>query len=245
MTLRTHALPGILAVFLLTACGPTTFTKTRIDWQPVADSPSLVKNENVTVEAIRDVETSPDLYVDLQRCAVKDTLEFDKKGLPVMEKVSVVSPGQVWRRIAITNRDEHVLRVNGLVIRLFTPDGHEWLPLERDAIVSALRKNRPCPSSQNAAGALANFRFLQKGVDMIVPGSTSLAWLVFQPPATETQPGVWKLGIYEMPVKVGDTGKIAKTGRFEFRYKAVKYVDTYRQENFLAIPKLIETVEAP
>ena len=245
MHIHTRALSGFLAAALLAACGPTTFTKTRVDWQPVADSPLSQKNENVTVDATTPAETSPDLYADLQKCANKDTLEFDKKGRPVLEKVTMVSPGQMWRRIAIANRDDHVLRVSSVVVRLFTPDGREWLPLDRDRILSTFRANRTCPSSDGAANAFAGVRLLQNGLDVVVPGSTAVAWLAFQPPALESQPGVWKLGIYEMPVKVGDTGKIAKTGRFEFRYNVVKYLDTYRQENFLAMPQLIQTVPVP
>jgi hypothetical protein len=229
---------------LLAACGPTTFTKIRTDWQPVEGSPLRQDNENVTVDVTTPAETSPELFGTLQKCVVRDTLEYAKGGKPVTEPVPVTTPGQMWRRVAITSRDEHILRMNGVVARLFTPDGREWEPLTRDKILAAFRANRPCPSSDTAANAFSGVKLLQKGVE-ILPGGASASWLAFTPPSAEDQPGVWKLGLYEVPVKTNDVGKTTKTARFEFRYNVVKYVDTYRQKNWLATPELIESTEVP
>jgi hypothetical protein len=235
-----------LLAALLAACGPTTFTKVRVDWQPVEGSSPRQDNENVTVDVTTPApaETSPELMGTLQKCAVRDTLEYSKSGKPVTETLPVTTSGQLWRRVAITSRDEHILRLNGVVARLFTPDGREWEPLSRDKILAAFRANRPCPSSDTAANAFSGVRLLQKGVE-ILPGATGASWLAFTPPSAEDQPGVWKLGLYEVPVKTNDVGKVAKTARFEFRYQVIKYVDTYRQKNWLATPELIESTEVP
>ena len=105
------------------------------------------------------------------------------------------------------------------------------------------------PSSDGSPATLKlngrAIRLLPSGVDMVLPGATTVAWLAFLPPAPDTQPGIWKLGLYEMPVKTNDVGRASKTARFEFRYKAVEYIDTYQQDNFFAIPKLIGTAEVP
>jgi hypothetical protein len=198
----------------------------------------------VDVTTPAPVEASPELLGTLQKCAVRDTLAFNKGGKPVMETVPITTSGQLWRRVAITSRDEHILRMNGVVVRLFTPDGREWEPLSREKILAAFRANRACPSSDTAANAFAGVRLLQKGVE-ILPGATSASWLAFTPPSAEDQPGVWKLGLYEVPVKTNDVGKTSKTTRFEFRYNVVKYVDTYLQKNWLATPELIESTEVP
>lgn len=230
----------LTATAWLMACGPTTSTKIRIAWQPVDDGGLYQKIDDVAVDFTTPPELPSDFYADAQQCGNGDSLVYTSKGLPVLEKTSLVQPEQMWRRVTITNQTNNVLRLNNVVIRMFTPDGREWEPLTKDEVLAAFKKARTCPSSETAAAGFRNLRMVQRSTE-IVPGAASIAWLAFLPPAPEKNPGTWKLGLYDVPVKLNEAGRTTKSARFEFRFTAVKYIDTYRQENLLATPKLIRT----
>lgn len=230
----------IAAAALLAACGPTTFTKVRTDWQSVDPNGLRLQVDDVVLDITTPAELPYDFYTDAQKCENGDSLIYGAKGQPVMEKVYLVQPYQMWRKVAITNNTPNVLRLGSVAIRLFTPDGHEWEPLTKDEVLADFQKGRACPSTREAANGFRSLRMLQRGTE-IIPGSTATTWLAFNPPSADKAPGVWKLGFYDVPVKMNEAGAVSRSGRFEFRFTAVKYIDTYRQENLLATPKLIST----
>lgn len=234
---------GVCAASLLLACGPSTFTKVRTDWQPVDANGLRIQIDDVALDVTTPPELPYEFYTDAQKCAESgkgDSLIYTTKGQPVMEKVFLAQPYQMWRKVVLTNNTPNVLRLNNVVIRLFTPDGNEWEPLTQDAVLIEFKKGRLCPSTESALNGFRNLRMLQRTTE-IIPGATGTAWLAFNPPSADKAPGVWRLGFYDVPVKMNEAGAVAKSARFEFRFTAVKYIDTYRQENLLATPKLIST----
>lgn len=238
---RLTRLSAIACALLVSACGPTSFTKVRATLAPVAGSSLRVTVDNVTMDATTPEPDPADLKGILQKCTSPDSLEYTSKGVPLLEEVSVAVNGQMWRRVSVTNRNANILRLNTMAVRLFTPDGREWPPLTRDQILKAFRAARPCPSSDTALSAFRDLRLLEKTAE-IMPGATVTGWLAFQPPAPEKLPGEWKLGLYDVPVRLNETGRTTKAGYFEFRYNAVTYRDTYRKKHLLATPKLIESI---
>jgi hypothetical protein len=229
---------AILAV--LTGCGPTTFTKIRTDWQPVDAGGLRQQIDDVVVDITTPTELPSEFYTDAQKCAEGDSLVYTSKGQPVLEKVLLAQPYQMWRKVVFTNQTANVLRLNNVAIRLFTPDGRDWEPLTKDAVLLDFKKSRVCPSTEAALNAFRGFRMVDQ-TTYVIPGATSTAWLAFNPPSVDQAPGIWKLGLYDVPVKMTEAGTVARSARFEFRFVAVKYIDTYRQENLLATPKLIST----
>lgn len=230
----------VTATLLITGCGPTTFSKVRTDWQPAEPGGLRQQIDEVTVDVTIPIELPSEFYADAQKCGTGDSLVYNSKGEPVVEKVLLAQPYQLWRKVAITNQSTKVLRLNSMVARLFTPDGREWEPLAREEVLAAFKMGRTCPTSEAALAGFRGVRLLQRSNE-IITGSTSTTWVAFQPPSPDKAPGVWKLGLYDMPVKLNDVGTVAKIAPFEFRFVSIKYVDTYRQENLLATPKLIST----
>jgi hypothetical protein len=231
---------ALSAALILTACGPTTFTKIRTDWQPVDAGGSRQQVDDVVVDITTPTELPSEFYADAQKCEDGDSLIYTSKGQPVLEKVLLAQPYQMWRKVAITNQTANVLRLNNAAIRLFTPDGREWEPLTKDAVLLDFKKSRICPSTETALNTFRGLRMVEP-TTQIIPGATSTAWLAFNPPSADQAPGIWKLGFYDVPVKMTEAGTVARSARFEFRFTAIKYIDTYRQVNLLATPKLIST----
>ena len=229
---------GIVISLLASACGPTSFTRTRMVWKPYDARESKQEKDGVIAELQLTEKAPASFFATVQACDQYGRLIVDLNRNPQLEQVSIRRAGQMWQLLALTNQTEHVIRLNQVAIRAFDPGGNQIEPLTMNDLYARLLRDRPCHSSSQAINQFRAIKIFDRNME-IVPGTTSTFWIVFVPPSTD-MPGVWKFAIYEVPVTVNEAGHPTRTTRFEMRVVATQFVDTYRQEPFDA-PKLIET----
>jgi hypothetical protein len=229
-------------VMLSVGCGPSITTRVRYDSKPFSDAEYRQQKDGVTVENRALKELPPTFYAKAQACTPQGIPAVDGAGQPVMQRVSISQPGQIWYQVAITNGTGHVIRLNSVVIRQFDPAGNQAEPIGKEDLLSTFMANRPCPSTQQAAAQFRMIKMLDRNTE-ILPDSTVTGWLAFQP-STWPIPGVWKLAVYEVPVATSDAGAVTKTTRFELREVVKKYVDTFQQDSPFAERRLLKTTES-
>lgn len=232
---------AIAAGLLLLGCGPVTSTQTRIEMKHFDEKESRQEKDGLIVEDKQLKEFPDSFYVQLQACNDNGSLQI-QGGEPVVEKVGLMSPGQMWYNLAISNNTEHVLRFNAAVVRLFDPAGNETEPMTKDDIFSALQARRPCSTTAQAQSKVNLMKLFDRSHAELLPGSTLTTWLAFRPPSV-TVPGIWKLAFYEVPVAVDESGKVTKRTRFELRSVAKKFIDTYQADSPFSPVKLVKSEE--
>lgn len=248
MAIRRCVSVVIAGLFFLPACGSTTYSQTRTVWKPYSVTDNKQQKDGVIVELGQPVIADPRqinrfpeaFFVIVQGCDSRGRLLYDGAN-PVMVRVSVARPGQLWQLMSLTNNTDHVLRLNQVAIRLFDPSGNQIEPLSKEGVSVRLINERDCPSSQQAVSRLQALKIFDRNIE-IVPGTTATFWVPFSPPSVELS-GVWKYSIFDVPVQVDQTGNPIRTTRFEIRTVATKVVDTYRREHPWASPVLIGSKE--
>ncbi len=226
---------------LVSACGPVTYTATRIAYKPYAPGETRQEKDGLVAELSLPKAFPPTFFATVQACNAVGRLLIDPYGNPVLERVPFFRSGQYWQELALTNQTDHVIRLNGVAIRIFDPSGNQLEPLSKNDLAARLLGERPCPSSQRALAQFRAIKVFDRNIE-IVPKTTSAFWVPFQAPSLG-MPGVWKVAIYDVPVQVDETGRPTKTTRFEMRLVVTRLVDTYRRENAFAAPQLIGTQE--
>lgn len=230
---------GLLAGMV--GCGPATFTTTKFVWEPFDARENRQQRDNVTVELKFVDELPPSFYATVARCDQLGRFVVDNNGRPYMERISLGTNDQVWQQIAVTNDTQNVIRLNGVVVRLFDPAGGQYTVMTKADLQAELLSKRPCPSTQQAAGVFAANPIFDRNIE-IVPGTTSTFWVSFKP-ATRTMPGVWKVALYDVPVSLDPAGRPLRTTRFETRIAVKQVNETYRRDSLLATPQLLERTE--
>ena len=89
-------LAGVLGLmFIISGCGPTTFTKTRFEFRPYNDTESKQSREGVTIEWERPETPPAEFFADVQKCDPKSgKLYVDGEGNPV--RARTIPPGGMW-----------------------------------------------------------------------------------------------------------------------------------------------------
>lgn len=226
----------------LTACGPATFTRTKYVWEPFEARESRQQRDNVTVELKFVDELPPSFFANVPRCDQLGRIVVDKNGRPYMERISLGTNDQVWQQVALTNDTQNVIRLNGVVVRLFDPAGSQYNVMTKADLQAELLSKRPCPSTQQAMGTFAGNPIFDRNIE-IVPGTTSTFWVAFRP-ATRMMQGVWKIALYDVPVSLDPAGRPLKTTRFDTRIAVKQVNETYRQDSPMAKPELLERRES-
>lgn len=218
----------IVSALGLIGCGVSTLTQVRMDWKPYDKNEFKQEKEGLIVE-LKDTKKLPEsFFADVQAYNEYGQALVNSEGRPTLEKVCLSFSGQWWDQVAITNQTDHVIRLNSIVIRLFDPAGNQDEPLSKDDLISYFLSNRPYPSSYQAVERFKLIKLIDRNLE-ILPNSTITGWLAFKPASMEI-PGIWKLAIYEVPVKFNEAGQVTKTTRFEIRIKGKKFIDTYEEE---------------
>lgn len=242
-TLSSAAHLAMLACLLaLVACGPATFTRKSYVWEPYDARENRQQRDNVTVELKFVDELPPSFFATVARCDQYGRIVVDKNGNPMAERISLGTNDQVWQQVAITNETQNVLRLNGVVVRLFDPAGSQYNVMTLSDLRAELLSKRPCPSTQQAMGVFAANPIFDRNIE-IVPGTTSTFWVAFRP-ASRMMTGVWKIALYDVPVSLDPAGRPLRTTRFETRIAVKEVNETYRRESLMAKPQLLERRES-
>lgn len=237
-----HRLFVILALALgIQACGPVTYQQKTVVWEPYEEAETRQRKENVTVDVSFVEELPPSFSTQVPACNEYGMIESDAYGNPKMESVSLGTNDQVWQKVAVTNGTGNVIRLNGVVIRLFDPAANQYPALTSDDLQVELLSKRPCSTTQQALNLFRVNPIFNRNIE-IVPGTSSTFWVAFKP-ATRMMPGVWKFALYDVPVAVDPAGRPTRTTQFETRLAVKEVVDTYYRENAIAPAVLIERTE--
>jgi hypothetical protein len=226
---------------IISGCGPATFTRVRMEYEPYSAADARQEKEGVIVELKHAKQYPPSFTATVQACDRYGRPVADSAGRPVMEQVSLARRGQYWEQMALTNHTDHVIRLNGVVIRLFDPGANQTEALSWDDLAAKMYGERPCASSQQAMQIFRANKIFDRNIE-IVPGTTSTFWVAFNPPSM-TMTGVWKFAIYEVPVKLDSAGRPVKTTHFDMRVVARQFEDTYSQSGGLERAKIVSSRE--
>ena len=232
----------LAAVTLLAACGPAIFTRTRTDYSPMSAGEFRQERDGVIVELKPGTQLPPNFFANVPRCDRLGRVMVDRRGEPYMDQVSLARPSQIWQEMAITNHTDHVVRMNGVVIRLFDPSGGQYEALTRDDMAALLYNERPCFSTQQAGAVFHSVKIFDRNIE-VVPGTTSTFWVPFLP-AAKNMTGVWKFSVYEVPSKVDSTGRPTKTTQFHMRLVAKEITETLQRDSLGEQPRVISTTES-
>jgi hypothetical protein len=231
----------VTAASLLAACGPATFTRKSYLWAPYDARENRQQRDNVTVELKFVDELPPSFFATVARCDQLGRIAVDKNGNTMAERITLGTNDQVWQQVAITNGTQNVLRLNGVVVRMFDPAGTQYNVMTLSDLRAELLSKRPCPSTQQAMGIFAVNPIFDRNIE-VVPGTTSTFWVAFRP-ATRNMTGIWKIALYDVPVSLDPAGRPLRTTQFETRISVKEVSETYRRESLMAKPELLERRE--
>lgn len=245
MKYRTLRGSSVLLLFCVISCGPVMSKQDRWVWTPYDDKEWTQERDDIIVENRPIQQFPPEFLVTVQQCSGVQ-LVVDSNNKPVTEQVSLLAlkpppGGSRYFQITITNNTDHVVRLNRAVFRLFDPSGNQYEPLSVDEMQAMMSARRPCPSTQQILPHYKIVKFYNRNVE-IVPRSSFTGYVVFLPPAINVA-GTWKLGVFDIPSKTDESGKVIKTTNFEVRSVAKHYVDHYFQENAFAQKQLKNSEE--
>jgi len=231
-------------------CGPTLSTQVRTEPAFAPGNTGTLSQDGLTIEVPNLTQTPEVFRVEVALC--------DSDGNPVDHAISgaantmtiaALSAGAELYQLKITNQTDHVVRLQGAVIRLFDPAENQIEPQSKEEVVatasrpSNLAQQGACPSAAaKITDALTTVRFIGPNTELL-PGTTTTGYLSFLPRNTGL-PGTWKLSLYEIPVKVDAAGTTVAKTRFDFVYLRKKFQDTYSQE-LMGERKLVNTKEVP
>jgi hypothetical protein len=242
MMSRNMTLAVLASAMVVAACGPATFSRTRTDYAPYSAGELRQEKDGVIVELKPGTQLPPSFLATVPKCDQYGRVIVDRSGRPIMEQLSVARPNQIWHEVAITNHTDHVIRLNGVVPRLFDPGGTQYEALSRDDVNAQLYRERPCSSTEQAGFVLRSIKVFDRNIE-IVPGTTSTFWIPFLP-ASKDMTGVWKFSVYELPVRLDSAGKPIRTTQFHMRLVAKSVTETLRRDSPLGPAQIISTSES-
>jgi len=244
--IRRVPLVPILACASLIAvgCGPTLSTSLRTETAFAPGNTGTLSQDGLTIE-VPNLTQMPEVFrVETAAC--------DSNGNPIADRMTTItalSASAELYQMKITNKTDHVVRLQGAVIRLFDPAENPIEPQSKEEVVatatrpSSLAKQGACSTAAaKITDALTTVRFIGPNTELL-PGTTTTGYLSFLPANTQL-PGTWKLSLYEIPVKVDAAGAAVAKTRFDFVYLRKKIQETYSQE-LLGERKLVSSKEVP
>ena len=235
---------------LVVGCGPTLSTSVRTETAFAPGNTGTLSKDGLTIE-VPNLTQMPEVFrVEVGAC--------DANGNPIANAITggvdtttitaLPATGELYQ-IKLTNQTDHVVRLQGAVIRLFDPAENQIEPQSKEEVVatatrpSSLAKQGACPAAAaKITDTLTTVRFVGPNTELL-PGTTTTGYLSFLPTNTQL-PGTWKLSLYEIPVKVDAAGTAVAKTRFDFIYLRKKLQDTFSQE-LMGERKLVSTKEVP
>lgn len=233
----------IFFIFILSACGPKVFTRTKMEFEPYnAETTQKKTKSGITIKYHHPKSLDWSIFTHkLQKCDPETgKMYVDSYGEPVMEKESIL-PENAWvYELSITNNLDHVVRLNKTVFAVFDPADNRYNAQNKNKLCAMLKTGRPCPNTSQLCNQLSRIKLLTKNTELL-PKRTEDFYLIFTPNNTKI-PGVWKLSLYDIPVKLDDAGNPVETVSFNIRTEAERYRVKYRKE-FGAKPQVIQKEE--
>lgn len=222
------------------ACGPMTYTRERIEFEPYSASEAKQSRSGLTIERQNVTDIPAEFRALAPRCnRLNGQLMVDFQGRPQREQVSLVPSGTVIEKLQITNKTGHIVRLNSAVIAMFDPADNQYDALDRDQIAAMLVTEHPCANASGFVQSLKLVKLIDRNKD-VLPNRTETGYLVFNP-AQRNMSGIWKVSLYEVPTKTNAAGGVTETVQFDFRTEAKRYRDTFRKESPIAEPVRIKT----
>jgi hypothetical protein len=246
--------PVVLALactsLLAVGCGPTLSTSVRTETAFAPGNTGVLSQDGLTIE-VPNLKQMPEVFrVEVPVCDSNGNPVVNSgSGLASTTTITALPIGGDLFQVKLTNQTDHVVRLQGSVIRLFDPGENQIEPQSKEEVVatasrpSNLAKQSACPAAAaKITDALTTVRFIGANTELL-PGTTTTGYLMFLPPNVEL-PGTWKLSLYEITVKVDAVGAAVAKTRFDFGYVRKKFQDTYSTET-LGDRKLIDIKEVP
>ncbi|MDD5547310.1 MAG: hypothetical protein PHN74_00155 [Candidatus Pacebacteria bacterium] len=239
MKVRIFLLLAVM-VLILSACGTFKSELVRYQYVPYNQSELKQTKENVTLEKIDSKTTPEHFYFSAPKRDAYGRAQVDSNGRAIITRGCVRLKGQIWEQFIITNNTNRVLRLGKVSVRLIDPAGNQYYPLTRQDLITATMQVYGI--SLNEVNTPFNFVKVIDNLTEVLPNMSFTGWLVFYAPTSE-MPGVWKIGIYDMPVKTEESGEVKKVAFFEFNTVLKKFVDIYEQSGMFGKSTLVETKE--
>ncbi len=231
---------SISFIFILSACGPRVFTRTKMEHEPYKEKETSQTKSGITIENNGSIDWTIFTH-KLQKCDPETgKMIVNSYGDPVMEKRYILPEEVYVDKLSITNNLDHVVRLNKTVFSLFDPADNRYNAQNKDSLCAALKTERPCPNTSQLCNQLSRIKMLTKNTELL-PKRTEALYLIFTPQDTDI-PGIWELTLYDIPVEVDDAGRPIETVNFKFRTEAKRFRVKYRQE-FGAQPEVIKKEE--
>jgi len=240
----------ILAALPAVGCGPTLSTSVRTETALAPGNTGTLSKDGLTIE-VPNLKQMPEVFrVEVAACDVdgKPVVDALSGGVGTTTVTALPATGELYQ-IKLTNQTDHVVRLQGSVIRLFDPAENQIEPQSKEEVVatatrpSSLAQQGACPAAAaKVTDALTTVRFIGPNTELL-PGTTTTGYLSFLPANTQL-PGTWKLSLYEIPVKVDAAGTAVAKTRFDFVYLRKKIQETYSQE-LMGDRKLVSSKEVP
>jgi hypothetical protein len=239
-----------LAPMLAVGCGPTLSTQVRNETALAPGNTGVLDKDGLSVQVPNLAAVPEELQTEATACEPDGKIAIDPlTNSPKVVKIYAIAPGTELYQVKLTNNTDHVVRLQGAVIRLFDPAENPIEPLSKeDAVAMATRgsmlvEHGVCATAaRKIKDALSTVRFLGPNTELL-PGTTTTGYLLFVPNSLQL-PGTWKLSLYEIPVKVDAAGNVVAKTKFDFAYIRKKFEDTYSQDSWGA-RKLVSSKEVP
>lgn len=225
---------------VLTACGPSLRTAVRYQMEPLSANETRQAKDGVTVELTQLTEYPPELRVEAVMCTPAGTVYKNQAGevRPIYVNILNASLGEDVSRLAITNSTDHILRFNLAAARLTDPAANNYDLMSKEDAVALLQNAYACHTGP--VTKLRTIKMFERNIE-IMPGSTWKGYAVFAVPrAAMEQAGTWTYSFFDVPVAIDAAGAPTKKTRFDARFAAKKYVDTF-EVSMLGEQKLVSS----
>ena len=239
-------LATLIVVAVAVGCGPTLRTGRSFDMSLAGES-----RKNLEGVAIRAKVVDYDAATKDPRLSTKVPVTIKRLGAGegVVEIPFALAIPPIFE-VSITNNTGHVLRMQGVVIRLVDAAGTVYEPTDKARLegglpeaIQAVKKELAKQTVYLAApiddssirGGIRRLRLLGPNSE-ILPGMTEAFFVAFDariPPTSEAYTAWMQtqstltLKIFEVPSKVDETGKPTKRVHFDFPVEVAEYVDTW------------------
>lgn len=233
-------LAGFLIALGLMGCGTTTYTRTHLDFEPVAAAQNTQTKSGITIERSMVTGSPFDFFATVQDCTpCTGKMHANSDGTPVMKRLVALPQNAKVEKMTITNNTGHTIHLNPAVFAAFDPMDNQFDILSKEEITSCLMRERPCASTEQLAQHLSHMNIIDRNTEL-PPNSTTTGYLVYE--IKGRIPGIWRLSIRGLPVETDSAGSPTKTVNFDFMSICKIYKDTYQIKAF-AKPAYVSTEE--
>jgi hypothetical protein len=226
------------------SCGPSTYTQQRMVFESPSEKEAKQSRGGIVVERQKVTQIPAEFSTMAGACnALTGQPAVDPQGRQRKTKTSLVPSAAIVEKISIANNTDHIVGLSGAVIAMFDPADNQYDALDKEQLASLLSQEHACAN----AGEFVQGLMLVKTIDRntkILPKRSVAGYLLFTP-ASRDMTGIWRLSLYEVPVKTDAAGNVSETVKFDFNTEAKRYLDTYRRDSPISPPVLVSSEPAP